>query len=186
MLFRVFTLAFEPGTERFDDAPVRDYIADKDVEGIEHQFFMQEGRAYLAVIVRCRGVRSPAAASDAKGDSRRRRDESWRDLLDPKDWPLFERLREWRGDTTRAEGIPSYVICNNRQLAEIVKRRPRTLAALAEVNGFGEAKLKKYGKTLLEMLQRLEDDGRDADKSPPDDPTQDGDGVEAEPEPKTP
>jgi len=177
MLFRVFTLAFDPVSERFDDTPVRDYLSDKDVLSIDHELLMQQGRAYLAVIVRCRGVRAPTAASgDAEGGSRRRRDESWRDLLDPKDWPLFERMREWRGERTRAEGIPSYVICNNRQLAEIVKRRPQTLAALAEINGFGDAKLKKYGKELLGMLNQLESSEKKEAKSPEDSPDQGADG----------
>ncbi len=176
MLFRVFTLPFDPGTERFDDTPVRDYLSDKDVLSIDHELLMQEGRAYLAVIVRCRGVRPAAASGDAEGGSRRRRDESWRDLLDPKDWPLFERMREWRGDRTRAEGVPSYVICNNRQLAEIVKRRPQTLAALAEIHGFGDAKLKKYGKELLAMLNQVDGPGEKEAKSPEEAPAQDSDG----------
>lgn len=171
MLFRVFTLPFDPISERFDDAPVRDYLSDKNVLGIDHELLMQEGRAYLVVIVRCRGVRSPAAASGGAEDgSRRRRDESWRDLLDPKDWPLFERMREWRGDRARGEGIPSYVICNNRQLAEIVKHRPQTLAALAEINGFGDAKLKKYGKELLGILNQLVSSAPEEAKSPEDGP----------------
>jgi hypothetical protein len=29
MLFRVFTLPFDPFSERFDDTPVRDYLSDK-------------------------------------------------------------------------------------------------------------------------------------------------------------
>ena len=172
MRFRVFTLVFDPGTERFDDSPVRDYLSDKDVLGIDHELLMQEGRAYLAVIVRCRGVRSLAASRDAEGGSRRRRDGSWRDLLDPKDWPLFDRMRGWRGERTRAAGIPSYVICNNRQLAEVVKRRPQTLAALAEIHGFGDSKLKKYGKELLAMLSQLESSDTEAAKSPEDSPDQ--------------
>lgn len=171
MLFRVFTLAFDPVTERFDDAPVRDYLSDKDVLAIDHHLLTQEGRAYLLVVVRCRGVRTPSAASgDAADGLRRRRDESWRDLLEPADWPLFERLREWRGERARAEGIPSYVICNNRQLAEVVKRRPQTLAALAEVNGFGDAKLKKYGKELLGMLHQVERSETEEAKAPDDGP----------------
>lgn len=58
------------------------------------------------------------------GAAPRRRDESWCDLLDKADWPLFNRLREWRGERSRAEGISPYVICNNRQLTELVRRRP--------------------------------------------------------------
>lgn len=48
--------------------------------------------------------------------------------------------------------MPPYVICNNRQLAEIVKARPLTLAALGRIEGFGEAKLKKYGPDLLALI----------------------------------
>ena len=56
--------------------------------------------------------------------------------------------------TERAKqtGIPAYVICNNRQLAEVVNARPTTLAALGSIEGFGEAKLKKYGKDLLALI----------------------------------
>jgi hypothetical protein len=37
MLFRVFTLPFDPFSERFDDTPVRDYRSDKDVLSIDHE-----------------------------------------------------------------------------------------------------------------------------------------------------
>ena len=153
MLFRVFTLTFDPAAGRFDDAPVRDYLADKEVAAISDHFFTQDGRAYLAVVVRCHGIRAAdGRAADAKHAPARGRDESWRDLLKPDDWPLFNRLREWRGERARAVGIPSYVICNNRQLADVVKRRPASLAALGEVDGFGDAKLKNYGRELLDLL----------------------------------
>ncbi|NCA72187.1 MAG: hypothetical protein EOM91_19350 [Sphingobacteriia bacterium] len=65
---------------------------------------------------------------------------------------MFNRLREWRGERAKAESIPPYVICNNRQLAEIVQRKPGTLSALAEADGFGEAKLNQYGPELLAIL----------------------------------
>ena len=68
------------------------------------------------------------------------------------DWPLFNTLRDWRGERCKAEGIPPYVICNNQQLAEVVKARPTTLAALGAIEGFREAKLKKYGKALLALV----------------------------------
>ena len=44
------------------------------------------------------------------------------------------------------------MISNNRQLAEVVKVRPASLAALGAIEGFGEAKLKKYGKELLALI----------------------------------
>jgi ATP-dependent DNA helicase RecQ len=68
------------------------------------------------------------------------------------DWPLFNTLRNWRSERAKQEGIPPYVICNNRHLAEIVKARPQTLAALGQIEGVGEAKIKKYGKELLAFI----------------------------------
>lgn len=154
MLFRVFTLTFDPASEGFDDTPVRDYLADKDVLSMSEHFFTQDGRAYLAVTVKSRAVRGPASpATEAKP---RQRDESWRKLVSKDDMALFERLREWRGERARAAGIPSYVICNNKQLAQVLQRRPATLAALSECDGFGDAKVKKYGEDILRLLAAAE------------------------------
>jgi len=37
MLFHLFTLAFDPITERFNDEAVQDFLADKDVESVKEQ-----------------------------------------------------------------------------------------------------------------------------------------------------
>ena len=68
------------------------------------------------------------------------------------DWPLFNTLRDWRSERAKQDGVPSYVISNNRQPAEVVKARPATLAALGAIEGFGDAKLKKYGQELLALI----------------------------------
>jgi len=149
----VFTLGFDPVSERFDDTPVRDFLADKVAEGISDHFFIHAGRPHLTLVIRYR-LAAPAASiqTASKPSGTAARDAAWRDLLGQEDWPLFNRLREWRGERAKAEGIPPYVICNNRQLAEILQRRPSTLSALAEADGFGEAKLKKYGRELLAII----------------------------------
>ncbi len=150
MHVRVFTLRFNPMTEGFDDSSVADFVKDKEVLSINDHFFVKDDVPYLALVVRYRPVTLPAPAGTAK--SVKRRDDSWRDLLTEDDWPLFNTLRSWRGEHAKKEGIPPYVICNNRQLAELLKARPRTLAALGRIEGFGEGKLKKYGKDLLAFL----------------------------------
>lgn len=160
MLLRLFTLGFDPTTERFDDSGVRDFLADKEVDAISDHFFERDGQPWLLLVVRYRLAtagaaiqqRPQAAASKAPSKSAKGRDESWRELLDKADWPLFNRIREWRGERSRAEGIPPYVVCNNRELAALVKRRPTTLAQIAELDGFGDAKLKKYGADLLAFI----------------------------------
>jgi len=43
-------------------------------------------------------------------------------------------------------------VCNNRQLADVVNKRPAKLAELGHLNGFADAKLKKYGAEILALI----------------------------------
>jgi len=66
--------------------------------------------------------------------------------------PAVQALREWRLARARADEVPAYVVFNDRTLAELVARTPRTLAELAAVPGIGPAKLERYGAELLARL----------------------------------
>jgi DNA helicase II / ATP-dependent DNA helicase PcrA len=66
--------------------------------------------------------------------------------------PAVKALREWRLARARADEVPAYVVFNDRTLAELVARTPRTLAELAAVPGIGPAKLERYGSELLARL----------------------------------
>lgn len=152
MLVRVFTLVFDPATGRFNDEAVREFLADQEVVSIHDHFFVKESTPYLALVACYRPRALLPPVPNAQGG--RQRDESWREVLAKEDWPLFNALRDWRGERARREGIPTYVVCNNRQLAEVVSKRPATLSELGHINGFGDAKLKKYGKEMLAIITR--------------------------------
>jgi len=66
--------------------------------------------------------------------------------------PAVQALREWRLARARADEVPAYVVFNDRTLAELVARTPRTLPELAAVPGIGPAKLERYGPELLARL----------------------------------
>ena len=66
--------------------------------------------------------------------------------------PAVQALKEWRLARARADEVPAYVVFNDRTLAELVARTPRTLAELAAVPGIGPAKLERYGAELLARL----------------------------------
>jgi DNA helicase-2/ATP-dependent DNA helicase PcrA len=70
--------------------------------------------------------------------------------------PAVQALKEWRLARARAEEVPAYVVFNDRTLAELVARTPRTIAELAAVPGIGPAKLERYGPELLEQLAGVE------------------------------
>jgi DNA helicase II / ATP-dependent DNA helicase PcrA len=69
--------------------------------------------------------------------------------------PAVRALKEWRLARARADEVPAYVVFNDRTLAELAARTPRTLAELAAVPGIGPAKLERYGSDLLARLTDL-------------------------------
>ncbi|MBV8562000.1 MAG: ATP-dependent DNA helicase UvrD2 [Actinobacteria bacterium] len=69
--------------------------------------------------------------------------------------PEVAALKAWRLERARAEEVPAYVVFNDRTLAELVARTPRTLTELAAVPGIGPAKLERYGEELLRELARV-------------------------------
>ncbi|WP_280397738.1 DNA helicase RecQ [Nocardia carnea] len=68
------------------------------------------------------------------------------------DTSLFERLRQWRADTAKEQGVPAYVVFHDATLREIAARKPGDLAALGAVSGVGESKLARYGEQVLEVV----------------------------------
>ena len=69
--------------------------------------------------------------------------------------PAVLALKEWRLARARAEEAPAYVVFNDRTLAELVTRAPRTIAELAAVPGIGPAKLERFGSELLATLAKV-------------------------------
>ena len=68
------------------------------------------------------------------------------------DGPVADALRAWRRKRAEADGVPAYVVFNDRTLAALAERRPRSRGELLAVEGIGPAKLDRYGDELLGML----------------------------------
>jgi DNA helicase-2/ATP-dependent DNA helicase PcrA len=69
------------------------------------------------------------------------------------DAELFAKLRAWRRIAADASGVPPYVVFHDSTLREICERRPASLADLGRVSGIGPAKLERYGREVLEVLE---------------------------------
>jgi len=63
--------------------------------------------------------------------------------------PLFDALRAKRRELAAEAGVPPYVVFHDSTLREIAEARPGSLSELANVQGVGEAKLKRYGEAML-------------------------------------
>jgi ATP-dependent DNA helicase RecQ len=65
---------------------------------------------------------------------------------------LFERLRQWRSEVARRQGVPAFMVFNDRTLNEIAAGRPADLAQLEALPGIGPSKRDRYGLAVLELL----------------------------------
>lgn len=78
----------------------------------------------------------------------------YREILDDKDFAIFARLRTIRKELAEKEGVPAYAIFTNEQLAAMVTNRVTDTAALRAIPGSSKARLQKYGKSFLEVLNQ--------------------------------
>jgi DNA helicase-2/ATP-dependent DNA helicase PcrA len=63
-----------------------------------------------------------------------------------------ERLREWRRERAREDGVPPYVVFHDAVLHAIAEAKPESLAELSRIAGVGPAKLDRYGRAVLALL----------------------------------
>lgn len=66
---------------------------------------------------------------------------------------LFEKLRAWRLDQSRHNGVPAFCILSDRSISSIAASCPKDTAALSDCFGIGRTKLEKYGREILEIIQ---------------------------------
>jgi ATP-dependent DNA helicase RecQ len=84
--------------------------------------------------------------------SRRKKTAAAAQAMAPGSEPLFERLRQWRAELAREQGVPAYVILHDKTLREVASRQPATLVDLLDISGIGEAKAARYGAALLRAI----------------------------------
>jgi superfamily II DNA helicase RecQ len=68
-------------------------------------------------------------------------------------------LRDWRRERSKADGVPAYVVLNDRHLVGIAERRPTSTKALAACPGIGPAKLAAYGAEIVALVTAGEHGG---------------------------
>jgi ATP-dependent DNA helicase RecQ len=72
---------------------------------------------------------------------------------DPATQALWDALRARRLQLARDQGVPPYVIFHDSTLMEMVRYRPQRLEDLGTLSGVGKAKLERYGKVFMEVLE---------------------------------
>ena len=67
---------------------------------------------------------------------------------------LIQALQNWRAHRASTDSVPPYIIAHDKTLDEIARRVPKSESQLLAVNGFGKAKLAKYGPDILHIVQQ--------------------------------
>jgi ATP-dependent DNA helicase RecQ len=72
--------------------------------------------------------------------------------MGPRERARWERLRAWRTETAKSDGVPAYVIFHDATLAEIARNGPDSIDDLRGIPGMGARKLDRFGNELLEVV----------------------------------
>lgn len=147
---RVITLRYQEGVQGFPEDALRQASAGREVLEVREHFFTHGNVPHLALVLLL-------GDGAAEGGFRPRN----QNAPDPEEGipedrrPVYRDLKRWRNERAKADGKPAYAIARNVQLAEIVNRAPKSLAALKEIEGVGEAFCRDYGQAVLELVASL-------------------------------
>lgn len=70
--------------------------------------------------------------------------------------PLWDALRATRSQLAKQHGVPPYVVFHDATLLAMLRAMPADETELAAISGVGEAKLKRYGRDFLAVINAAE------------------------------
>lgn len=70
-----------------------------------------------------------------------------------KDQVLWNEIKQFRIEQAKRQSIPPYFIFTDVTLLELINKKPVSNKELLKVHGFGQVKVKKYGKSLVHLVK---------------------------------
>jgi superfamily II DNA helicase RecQ len=151
MKLRFFSInALDPDA---DQAMLDTFCTQHRLVAIDKHFVTRSDVCYWSVCVTYLEKSTSPAISKPPQAINKRGQVDYREVLNDQDFAVYSKLRNLRKLISDAEGTPVYAIVSNDQMAAMVTNRVNSLTALGTINGIGDAKLGKYGKRFLEVLQ---------------------------------
>ena len=165
MRVKLLTFRYSATLGGFDDTALTDFTRDKEVIAFREHFYVVNEVPHLSCVVPYQDAVVPQAALAAAREIAPRPQQTQAPRLQRRDGApdpcegmseseraLFNHLREWRAKQCREDGVPPYLLLTNRQLVEIVRRRPDSPTALGHIDGIGPGKVERYGAAILRCL----------------------------------
>jgi superfamily II DNA helicase RecQ len=148
-MIKIFTIPFSKSSETFFEDEPNQFLLNKKVNSIKAEFFKNRENFYWTVFIDCDTVIAESKDKKEKGIDKQDQPHI---KLDEKDELLLKRLKEWRKQRAEKEGIPVYIIANNKELLAIVQSKPKSKEALKQIKGYGKKKIEKYGDDVLKII----------------------------------
>lgn len=82
----------------------------------------------------------------------RKRKKKKTDILTKAGYDLFDRLRDLRISIAREQGVPPYIVFNDRTLIDMCTLLPKDKIEMLNISGVGEAKYEKYGIRFIDEI----------------------------------
>ena len=122
-----------------------------------------EGYGTLRLTVASRAVLSGERSVKLREDVRperasRRRRETRRAAgggslgIEAYEQPMWDELRALRTQLAKQQGVPPYVVFHDATLLAMLRALPANEGELADISGVGDAKLKRYGRDFLAVI----------------------------------
>ena len=129
----------------------RDFcVAIESSRSIDNSWIKGRSSLWVLCVEYMDGANGADLVREARGVARTKTD--YKEILSESDFAVFAKLREVRKAIAQSEAVPVYTIFTNEQLAQMVSSKATTRAALARIDGLGDARLDKYGKRMLDVL----------------------------------
>lgn len=77
---------------------------------------------------------------------------------------LLKKLKEWRDETAKKEGVENYRVIPNSAIEEIARLVPRSKEELTNIKGIKDKKFYKYGRDIFDIINGINKDNTNADE----------------------
>lgn len=68
------------------------------------------------------------------------------------DISVGQKLREWRLQKSKSEGVPPYIIMKDETLNELLQKLPITKPELQDIKGLGPSRISRFGNEILSII----------------------------------
>ena len=127
-------------------------LLEVDVSGYGGLSITDKGRVFLREknSIDLRDYLKPLRVSKSKSTKGKG---SYEEFTTEEDKALFVDLKAMRQELAKDQNVPAYVVLHDKSLIELTIQKPQILGDMLQINGIGEAKLKRYGKPFLDIIQ---------------------------------